>query len=149
MEKSLKPIRLFIIFGFFMFLSCSKQENLEFVPVKQICFDTIKLEHSLKGWELYSWPNGDDWNYSLLVGTNVIKSYEKIVCHFLIVRGTDSLEMMLAKLPANEEITWIGKTCIDRRYENNSQGISFPGSNVINEIKRFSMQKELNLALCN
>lgn len=34
---------------------------------------------SLKGYELYSWQNGNDWFFSLVVGTNRNKSVKEVL----------------------------------------------------------------------
>ena len=102
--------------------------------------DTISFTHSMKGWELYSWPNGGDWNYSFLVGTNRAKTYDEVITNKIAVIGKDSLKMLLDKFPAKEELFWIGK-----RVGDGWENLSFPDTNTINEIKDYCVQKELVL----
>ena len=71
--------------------------------------DTISFSHSMKGWELYSWPSESDWNYSILIGTNRNKTYQEVTTNKISVVGKDSLKILLDKFPANEQIFWIGK----------------------------------------
>ncbi|MCK5429427.1 MAG: hypothetical protein KAI94_08145, partial [Anaerolineales bacterium] len=60
---------LFVIFLSFCFLLlcwCSK-DNSEITTPQNT---TNKIEHSVSGWELYSWKIEDQWKYSILIGTN-------------------------------------------------------------------------------
>lgn len=102
--------------------------------------DTISFSHSMKGWELYSYPNGSDWNYSILMGTNRAKTYQEVITNKIAVVGKDSLKMLLNKFPAKEEIFWIGK-----RSGDGWDNLSFPNIGTINEIKDYCQQKELVL----
>jgi len=102
--------------------------------------DTITFSHSMKGYELYSWPNGNNWNYSILTGTNRLKSYEEVITNKIAVVGKDSLKMLLDKFPVNEEIFWIG-----HRSDGEWSNISFPDQNTIDEIVSYANQKDLKL----
>jgi len=106
--------------------------------------DTITFTHSMKGWELYSWPNGNDWNYSILIGTNRAKTYNEVVTNKASVIGKDSLKMLLDKFPAKEELFWTGK-----RTGTGWENLSYPDSKTIDEIKNYCAQKELILNINN
>lgn len=101
--------------------------------------DTITFTRSMKGWELYSWPKGNDFIYSILMGTNRSKTYDEVITNKIAVTGKDSLKMLLDKFPSKEEIFWRGKGTGD--WAN----LSFPDQNTIKEIKNYCQQKELNL----
>ena len=101
--------------------------------------DTLSFIHSTKGYELYSWPNGDDWNYSILLGTNRVKFYDEIMANKITVVGKDSLKMLLDKFPKNEYVSWLAKLRGDEGGD-----ISLPDQNTIDEIKDYASQKELN-----
>jgi len=102
--------------------------------------DTLTFAPSFKGWELYSWPTGNDWNYSILMGTNRSKTYQEVITNKIAVLGKDSLKILLNKMPAKEEIMWFGK-----RAGEGWENLSFPDNNTINEIKNYCIQKELIL----
>ncbi|HAH24494.1 MAG TPA: hypothetical protein DCL77_12210 [Prolixibacteraceae bacterium] len=106
--------------------------------------DTVTFSPSMKGWELYSWPHGSDWNYSILMGTNRAKTYQEVVANTIAVVGKDSLKMLLDKFPAKEEILWIGKHAGDDWVN-----LSLPDANTVNEIKNYCQQKDLVLSLIN
>jgi hypothetical protein len=146
MKRISTGICMNLILGFFMLATCSKPESFEYAPVQPINFDTLTLKPSMKGWELYSWTNGNDFNYSLLPGTNRLKSYNEIIGNKLIVFGKDSLIMLLDKLPANENVFWIGKNCLQRIRD---EYFSLPDNNTINSIKTHCSQKGLVIYVCD
>ena len=62
---------------------------------------------AFKGMELYSWkPEGKDWHFSLLVGTNRLKPAEEIKKPENTVVGTEELKKRLAKLAKGESVFW-------------------------------------------
>ncbi len=138
---------LFIIVASFNFNGCSKDTDNEFKPVTRINFDTLTLEHSMKGWELYSWPNGNDWNYSLLGGTNRLKSYEEVTGNSIIVHGMDSLKMLLDKIPENENIFWISEKWLENIWGDPHGNLGLPDQKTVNEVRAYCMQKSLLLTI--
>jgi hypothetical protein len=145
MKKIVNLIAISLIISFFGFVECDKLTNPEMLLVDKINLDTLSFEHSMKGWELYSWPNGNDWNYSILVGTNRVKSYEEVTGNKIIVTGKDSLKMVLDKFPENENILWIGKEWLSRCWGSDYGNLSLPDNKTINEIKEYCTQKKLIL----
>ena len=134
---------LLLTLGTFCLVDCSKENN----PPGRLDLDTISFEHSMKGWELYSWQNGKDWNYSVLMGTNRIKTYEEVINNKIIVCGKDSLKLLLDKFPANEYIFWIGKQWLEQSWPDNHGNLSLPDAGTIEEIKNYCLQKKLILEL--
>jgi hypothetical protein len=130
----------------FMLIDCTKEKDNGLKSVQIIDIDTISFFHSMKGWELYSWPSGNDWNYSILIGTNRLKSYEEVTTNRIIASGKDSLMLLLNKLPENENIFWIGKGWLARCWGGNYGNLSLPGDSIINEILEYCIQKKLALS---
>ncbi len=72
---------------------------------------TLPLPPSLKGYELYSWHKGDDWYFTLITGTNRIKTSAEITSQESIfeedgwvkitVIGLQELLMVLDRLPSS------------------------------------------------
>ena len=62
---------------------------------------------SIKGYELYSWKIKSHWYYSLLPGTNRLKSYEEITAPGAVRRDTAGLKAELQKLPRGEVVLWM------------------------------------------
>jgi hypothetical protein len=97
----------------------------------------------MKGYELYSWASGNDWKYSILMGTNREKTYDEVTTNNVAVVGKDSLKMLLDKFPVNEEIFWrAGGT---GEWAN----LSFPDQHTVDELVNYAHQKELKLYISN
>ena len=52
---------------------------------------------SMKGYELYSWQEGDQWKFSLLIGTNRDKTLEEIKSADVVLADVDALLATLEK----------------------------------------------------
>lgn len=129
------------------FINCSKEVEPELQLVKKLNPDTLTINHAMKGWELYSWPDKKNWNYSLLEGTNRVKSLEEITDNPLVICGTDSLKMVLDKFPENESITWFGKGWFEKCWQNNYGNLTLADTQTINTIKNYCVQKNLQLSV--
>ena len=86
------------------------------VPVTVVPPDQ-PLPRATKGYELYSWHVNREWYFSLLTGTNRIKSYQEITAGEnvigdawikLTVRGVDDLVAVLDQLPPGTHLVWSG-----------------------------------------
>lgn len=142
--KKLMPVC--IVFMFILsLLGCAKEKNHDFVPLDIINPDTITFESSMKGYELYSWPNGDGWNYSILPGTNRIKSLEEVTDNPITVFGSDSLKMLLDRMPVNENIFWESEAWLERCWSSNHGTLSLPDEETVSEIEAYCLQKNLVL----
>lgn len=77
------------------------------------------LPHSMKGYELYSWLEDDQWHFTLISGTNRNKTLAEITSEedFISeagwvqvhVVGVDAIQAALSKLPQNEFIIWLAE----------------------------------------
>ena len=127
---------LFLTLSLFRLINCIK-DNKENNIVKKSFLDTLTVTHSIKGWKIYSWPSGNDRYYSILVGTNSIKTYEQVTSntptavHLITINGTNSLKLMLARFPESEYITLIGKTWLQNNWGGNYGNLSLPSQNQI------------------
>jgi hypothetical protein len=65
---------------------------------------------SMKGHELYSWKIKGHWYYSLLPGTNRVKTYNEITATSVVRRDAAGLKSELQKLPKGEEVFWMSDT---------------------------------------
>jgi hypothetical protein len=103
-----------------------------------------KLPHSMKGYELYSWPEDSQWHFTLITGTNRNKTLEEIISNTNIISedgwvhihvvGVDAIKTILSRLPQNEEILWLARL----RSEQTPQGgvnITLPTGPTIDTIK--------------
>ena len=70
---------------------------------------------SFKGWELYAWPEGPDWKYSLLPGTNRLKSDDEIAASDARLENLDQVKQALAQLAPGEWVTLLPRKAGDPR----------------------------------
>ena len=89
---------------------------------------------SMKGYELYSWQEGDQWNFALLVGTNREKTLEEIKAEETVLRGVDALTGALEQMPAGQYITWSSR-----------ETLSFPPEDIIRQIENVCTEQGLIL----
>jgi hypothetical protein len=115
--------------------------------------DVDELPSSMKGYELYSWQQDGQWNFTLITGTNRIKYPEEIISGEDIISETgwikisvssvEEIETVLSKLPGNEEVFWSEGLM-------SSAGVSvmeLPPEPIVSEIKEFAAGIGLNLAV--
>lgn len=89
---------------------------------------------SMKGYELYSWQEGGQWNFALLVGTNREKTLEEIKAEETVLRGVDALIRALEQMPAGQYITWSSRATL-----------SFPPEDMIKQIENVCTKQGLIL----
>jgi hypothetical protein len=122
---------------------CSKASSQTQETIYQIDLNESAFPHSMKGWELYSWSNGSEWYYSILVGTNRLKSCEEVMTSEAIVTGTDSLKTALNKFPEGEFIIWLGPNSLDAGWDDNCGNLSLPPEETVGEIKQYCVENDL------
>ena len=61
-----------------------------------------------KGVELYSWRAGDEWRFSLLIGTNRVKFEREIKSPAATLANLADLKKKLAQLAPGEQVSWSG-----------------------------------------
>jgi hypothetical protein len=81
--------------------------------------DVNKLPHSMKGYELYSWSEDDQWHFTLITGTNRNKTLDEItseedsISEAGWIKGTvidvDAVKNVLSKLPQDEFVIWLAE----------------------------------------
>lgn len=131
-------------------IACNKEQKEEQAITKSD-FDTLNVPHLMKGYEIYSWPEGTKWYFSVMVGTNRIKTYAEVISttpseiHLITVTGIENLKMVLARFPENEYITWMGKGWLQSAWGSNFGNLRLPPQNYIDDITQFCTQKKLNL----
>jgi hypothetical protein len=96
---------------------------------------------AFKGMELYSWQKeSGEWQYSILVGTNRNKTVEEITSAPLDVQGVKDA---IARMAVGESLFWTNNV-----YDtSSSQSVnwSFPPDAVVNELKEFAREKQVDL----
>jgi hypothetical protein len=130
-----------------LFSACSKDSSHIQAPAKQDAADTVRFPHSMKGWELYSRPSGNSWKYSVLEGTNRLKSYEEVTTNAIAVTGVDSLKRVLNKLLANEFITWIGPGWLHACWSEDPKDLSLPPQEILDDIRGYCAARQVTLQI--
>jgi hypothetical protein len=96
--------------------------------------DATPLAESMKGYELYSWQEGDHWAYSLLTGTNREKTLEEIKSSNTILSDVEALKSVLEKIPSGQYVTWASR-----------ETLSFPPDDMIQQIEKTCQDQGLIL----
>lgn len=135
-----------------VFLIACSQKDEDVAPVANL--DYLTVSPSVKGWELYTWPEGNTWKFSFLVGTNRLKTLSEVTSssgteNLIRVTGVDSVKMVLNKFPAGEAIMLIGQGWLNNAWRGQYGNLQLPPQNIINEIKAFSTQKNLTFTVAN
>jgi hypothetical protein len=103
-----------------------------------------KLPHSMKGYELYSWPEDSQWHFTLITGTNRNKTLEEIISNVNIISedgwvqihvvGVEAIETVLSRLPQNEYIFWLARLWSEQTPQG-GVNITLPPEPTIDAIK--------------
>ena len=96
------------------------------------------LAESMKGYELYSWQDGGQWKFSLLVGTNREKTLEEIKSADVALSGVDELTSTLEKVPEGQYITWSSR-----------ETLSFPPDDIRGQVEQVCKDKGLILNIAS
>ena len=104
---------------------------------------------STKGYELYSWLVDGHWNYSLLPGTNRLKSYGEITAPAVVRRDTAGLKAELRKLQKGEEVVWMSDAPAGagRSPDGRVLNVKHPSRSRIKNIKAFCDKLGIKLSL--
>ena len=93
------------------------------------------FRESMKGYELYSWQDGSQWKFSLLVGTNREKTVEEIKSADVVLSGVDELTSTLQKIPAGQYITWSTRGTLP-----------FPPEDILRQVEQICKDEGLTLS---
>jgi hypothetical protein len=74
---------------------------------------STQVAGSMKGYELYSWQVGEVWHFSLLVGTNRLKTSDEISAPETRLEGLEALERELDQLPEGEQVFWLAQRVLN------------------------------------
>lgn len=113
-------MRLIYVLGIIYVLllsACSKEPVLDIREGMEFNPDSIQFESPEKGWELYSWKSNELWRYSLLPGTNRIKTADEILSNPYSVTGREQLKLIIHQIPSGETITWYGTEWVTSHVE--------------------------------
>ena len=91
---------------------------------------------SMKGYELYSWKEDEQWCFSILIGTNREKTLEEIQSLDATLKGMEELHPVLESIPAGEFVTWVS-----------GDGLAFPPDETIRQVDQVCRDQGLEFSL--
>jgi hypothetical protein len=91
---------------------------------------------SMKGWELYSWQMQGEWYFSLVAGTNRLKTLEEVSSPDVRVRGVDALKTELDELARGEQVFWL---------EQRVAGVVRPPDEMFESIQSYCAERDIRL----
>jgi hypothetical protein len=94
----------------------------------------------MKGWELYSWQEGGAWRFSLLVGTNRLKSASEIRSPATRLDGIDALGRALRELAPGQEVMWGPPWSV-------ADGLALPPAGTLEQVRRACDEHRLLLTI--
>jgi hypothetical protein len=93
-----------VILAFVLLTACGTTQSATPTLPPQLV-NTLE-PHSMKGYELYSWQSEGVWHFSVLIGTNRMKTIAEITDVTTRVTGVPALKDQLKQLAAGEYVTW-------------------------------------------
>ena len=113
-----------------------------------------ELPHSMKGYELYSWSEDGQWHFTLITGTNRIKTIEEITSKEdfisetgwvkIQVVGADAIKDVLSRLPEGESVFW----CDDLRIgQSTEMDLQLPPEQIADAIEEYAKQCGLDFVV--
>ena len=96
------------------------------------------LGESMKGYELYSWQDGNQWKFSILVGTNREKTLDEIRSSEVVLSSVDELKSRLEEIPAGQYITWSSR-----------ETLSLPPDDILKQIEQTCKDEGLILTIAS
>jgi hypothetical protein len=113
-----------------------------------------KLPSSFKGYELYSWEEEGQWHFTLITGTDRIKTIEEITSKedFLSetgwvkirVVGADAIKDVLSRLPEGESVFWCDELHTGQSTETDLQ---LPPEEIADAIQEYAKQCGLDFVV--
>jgi hypothetical protein len=98
--------------------------------------DVTPLPESMKGYELYSWQEGNQWRFSLLIGTNRLKTVDEIKAADTLLPDVDTLIARLKKVPAGQYVTWTSR-----------ETVAFPPDGILRQVEQVCTDQGLTLSI--
>ena len=93
---------------------------------------------SMKGYELYSWQDGSQWRFSILIGTNREKTLDEIKSADVTLSSVEELKSTLEQIPAGQYITWSTR-----------ETLSFPPEDIRNQVEQTCNDTGLILSIAS
>jgi len=149
--KVVQYILVLFVIGIFFFNDCGNSDT----PSDNKRIVENPLPHSMKGYELYSWSVDNLWYFTLITGTNRLKTYEEITTVEntednegwvkITVKNTAALKELLERLLSGENVLWIGDNRVSAAGDN--PDFSLPSQSIVQEIETYCMELGVELSV--
>jgi hypothetical protein len=96
--------------------------------------DATPLAESMKGYELYSWQEDNQWQFSLLIGTNREKTLDEIKSNAATLPNVEVLISTLEKIPSGQYVTWSSR-----------ETLAFPTDDIVEQVEQVCKDQGLIL----
>jgi hypothetical protein len=93
---------------------------------------------AMKGYELYSWQASAEWCFSLVLGTNRLKTHEEVTADTVAVRGIHAIQARLERLPRGEQVFWVRQDV---------PGMALPPDEIVDQIVQFCERLGIHIAV--
>jgi hypothetical protein len=113
-----------------------------------------ELPHSMKGYELYSWEEEGQWQFTLITGTDRTKTIEEITSEEdfisetgwvkIQVVGADAIKDVLNQLREGESVFWCDELHVGQPTE---MDLQLPPEQIADAIKEYAEQCGLDFAV--
>ncbi len=125
-------------------------------PIPTIDIDDLPdtLPHLLKGYELVSWQSGNEWNFTLVSGTNRQKTFEELVSPEsfvtkegyvkITVKGVESIKQVLERVPAGESVAWGGMN-LSGQVPSGTIYFAYPQQEIMDELMAVAKENGFDL----
>lgn len=103
---------------------------------------------AFKGMELYAWkPEGKDWHFSVLNGTNCNKWLSEVTDPKNVIVGVDNVKKRLTTLAKGERVFWIGLPS-DENGKNTRKSLSAPSvpKELVEDLNAFCRSQKITLS---
>jgi hypothetical protein len=108
-----------------------------------------QLPRSMKGYELYSWLEKGQWQFTLITGTNRNKWVEEIVSKAVTdasdqgwvnihVAGVEDAKAVLSRVPQGEYVTWLGG--LREQTLQGGPSLGLPPASIVESITAYARQ---------
>ena len=146
-----------VLFSLLSLGACESEEQPSTGCVNSGNPDTLTFPVTqMKGWEIYSWPGCQDWNYSLLYGTNAVKNYDEVTgrqpSDRLVIKvwGKNKLKTILSRMPAGHTVSLVGENWLSNAWGQGAfKDLQLPPTSVINELQQTATQTGLTFQVLN
>jgi hypothetical protein len=114
------------------------------------------LPRSMKGYELYSWKSGRAWRFTLVTGTNRLKTLAEItspesvvedhVCK-ITVEGVPALKEALDRLPSGEQVSWWEKRDLPSDSLLPRARLKLPPRSLVRDVQSHCSERDIELTV--